>query len=474
MGEQQYDFGMIGLGTMGRNLVFNMADHGFSVSGFDQDSKQVDNLEKEKGARPVHGTRSPQEFVASLKQPRVIMLLVPAGKIVDAVVAELKPLLSNEDLIMDCGNSHYTDTDVRTAALAKENIHFMGVGVSGGEQGARFGPSIMPGGNKSAYDRVAPMLEAVSAKVNGNEPCVTYLGAGSSGHYVKMVHNGIEYGLMQLISETYQILKEAGGLSNDELYEVYKSWNEGRLQSFLISITADIFNQKDELTSNRLIDMILDSAGQKGTGAWTSEDAMALQVPIPVIDAAVTARNLSGLKDVRVLAQQKLKGPEGPTKTGKKELISLLEQAMYFSTIVTYAQGMALLQRASKEYNYGLNLAAVAKIWRGGCIIRASLLEQISNAYTQQTDIANLILSDVVAAELAGSQSGIRKLIGIAAEAGIPVPGIMASLAYYDTYRHGWLPANLLQAQRDYFGAHTYKRNDREGVFHSHWNQKGE
>ncbi len=474
MGDHKYDFGMIGLGTMGRNLVFNMADHGFSVSGFDQDTKQVDSLEKEKGERPVHGTRSPQEFVDSLKQPRVIMLLVPAGKIVDAVVAELKPLLSNEDLIMDCGNSHYTDTDIRTAALAKENIHFMGVGVSGGEQGARFGPSIMPGGNKSAYDRVAPMLEAVSAKVNGNEPCVTYLGAGSSGHYVKMVHNGIEYGLMQLISETYQILKEAGGLSNDELHEVYKTWNEGRLQSFLISITADIFNQKDELTDNRLIDMILDSAGQKGTGAWTSEDAMALQVPIPVIDASVTARNLSGLKEVRVLAEQKLKGPAATAKTDKKELISLLEQAMYFSTIVTYAQGMALLQRASKEYNYGLNLAAVAKIWRGGCIIRASLLEQISNAYAQQPDIANLILSDVVAAELAGSQNGIRKLVGLAAEAGIPVPGIMASLAYYDTYRHGWLPANLLQAQRDYFGAHTYKRNDREGVFHSHWNQKGE
>jgi len=472
MAEEKYDFGMIGLGTMGRNLVFNMAVHGFSVSGFDQDSKQVDNLENEKGERKVHGTRSPQEFVASLKQPRVIMLLVPAGKIVDAVVAELKPLLSNEDLIMDCGNSHYTDTDVRTAALAKENIHFMGVGISGGEQGARFGPSIMPGGNKSAYDRVAPMLEAVSAKVNGNEPCVTYLGTGSSGHYVKMVHNGIEYGLMQLISETYQLLKEAGGLNNDELHEVYKTWNDGRLQSFLISITADIFNQKDDLTNNRLIDMVLDSAGQMGTGAWTSEDAMALQVPIPVIDAAVTARNLSGLKDVRVIAQQKLKAPESSTKVDRKELISLLEQAMYFSSIVTYAHGMALLQRASKEYNYGLNLSDIAKIWRGGCIIRASVLEQINSAYSQQPDLANLILSNAVAAELAGSQTGIRKLIGIAAEAGIPVPGIMASLAYYDTYRHGWLPANLLQAQRDYFGAHTYKRNDREGVFHSHWNQE--
>ena len=470
MAEQQYDFGMIGLGTMGRNLVFNMADHGFSVSGFDQDTKQVDNLEKEKGDRKVHGTRSPQEFVASLKQPRVIMLLVPAGKIVDAVVAELKPLLSNEDLIMDCGNSHYTDTDIRTAALAKENIHFMGVGVSGGEKGARFGPSIMPGGNKSAYDRVAPMLEAVSAKVNG-EPCVTYLGTGSAGHYVKMVHNGIEYGLMQLITETYQLLKELGGLSNDELHEVYKAWNDGRLQSFLISITADIFKQKDDLTGNYLIDVILDSAGQKGTGAWTSEDAMALQIAIPVIDAAVTARNLSGLKDTRVTAEKILKAPKPVSKTDKQELIAILEQAMYFSSIVTYAQGMALLQKASKEYNYGLNLAEVAKIWRGGCIIRASLLAQISTAYTQQPDINNLILSDAIVPELDNSQAGIRKLIGLAAEAGIPVPGIMASLAYYDTYRHGWLPANLLQAQRDYFGAHTYKRNDRDGVFHAHWNE---
>ena len=472
MAEQQYDFGMIGLGTMGRNLVFNMADHGFSVSGFDQDGKQVDNLEKEKGERKVHGTRSPKEFVDSLKQPRVIMLLVPAGKIVDAVVAELKPLLSNEDLIMDCGNSHYTDTNLRTEALAKENIHFMGVGVSGGEQGARFGPSIMPGGNRSAYDRVASMLEAVSAKVNGNEPCVTYLGTGSSGHYVKMVHNGIEYGLMQLISETYQLLKEVGGLNNDELQQVYKTWNEGRLQSFLVSITADIFKQKDDLTDSRLIDMILDSAGQKGTGAWTSEDAMALQVPIPVIDAAVTARNLSGLKSERVLAGQKLKSPAGSFSITKTELINLLEQALYFATITTYAQGMALLQRASKEYNYGLNLSDVAKIWRGGCIIRATLLEPISAAYTQQPDIANLMMSDIVAVELANSQSGIRKAVGIAAEAGAPVPAIMAALAYYDTYRHAWLPANLLQAQRDYFGAHTYKRNDRDGVFHSHWNQK--
>ena len=474
MSEQKYDYGMIGLGTMGRNLVFNMADHGFSVSGFDQDLNQVDNLEKEKGDRPVHGTRSPQEFVASLKQPRVIMLLVPAGKIVDAVVNELKPLLSSEDLIMDCGNSHYTDTDIRTAALAKENMHFMGVGVSGGESGARFGPSIMPGGNRSAYDRVAPMLKAVSAKVNNSEPCVTYLGTGSAGHYVKMVHNGIEYGLMQLITEAYQLLKETGGLNNDELHEVFKTWNEGRLQSFLISITADIFKQEDDLTNNRLIDMVLDSAGQKGTGAWTSEDAMALQVPIPVIDTAVTARNLSGLKDVRVAAQQKLKGPDSVTAIDKKELIALLEQALYFATITTYAQGMALLQRASAEYKYGLNLAAVAKIWRGGCIIRATLLEQISDAYTQQPDIANLMLSNIVAAELASTQAGIRSTVSLAAAVGIPVPAIMASLAYYDTYRHAWLPANLLQAQRDYFGAHTYKRNDREGVFHSHWSSKSE
>ena len=473
MKEQQCDYGMIGLGTMGRNLVFNMNDHGYSVIGFDKNKEQVATLTKEAGNKKVFATLNLDEFLNGLKIPRVIMMLLPAGKVVDEVIAELKPFLAENNLLMDCGNSHFTDTNKRNEELAKSTIHFMGVGISGGELGARYGPSIMPGGPKNVYERVAKMLEAISAKVKG-EPCVTWLGPGSAGHYVKMVHNGIEYGLMQLLAETYQLLKEVGGLNNDELHEVYKTWNEGRLQSFLVSITADIFLQKDDLTNNRLIDMVLDSAGQKGTGAWTSEDAMALQIPIPVIDAAVTARNLSGLKDVRVVASQKLKAPESNFKIEKAELIKQLEAALYFAMITAYAQGMALLQRASKEYNYGLNLSAVAKIWRGGCIIRASLLEQISTAYTQQPDIANLMLSDAIVNELAQSQSGIRTIVNVSAQSGVPVPAFMAALAYYDTYRHAWVPANLLQAQRDYFGAHTYKRNDREGVFHSHWSQKAD
>jgi 6-phosphogluconate dehydrogenase len=471
MKEQKFDYGMIGLGTMGRNLVYNMSDHGYTVIGFDKNNSQVETLKKEAGNDKVSATSNLDEFLKALKTPKVIMMLVPAGKIVDEVINELKPFLSEDDLLIDCGNSHFTDTNKRNAQLEESAIHFMGVGISGGELGARHGPSIMPGGPKKVYERVAKMLEAVSAKVN-KEPCVTWLGPGSAGHYVKMVHNGIEYGLMQLISEVYHLLKQCAGMNNDELHTVFLKWNEGELQSYLIEITADIFTQKDELTDSRIIDKILDSAKQNGTGTWTSEDAMSLQVPIPVIDIAVSMRDLSAYKKERQAVQKNMQGPETKFTGDKKELVKWVEQALYFSIITVYAQGMALLQSASEKYNYGLKLENIAAIWRGGCIIRASLLEEIRTAFSQQPDLSNLLLSDAFSKKLMQSQTGIRKAVQTAVESGVPVPAMMGALAYFDSYRSGWLPANLIQAQRDDFGAHTYERNDREGIFHTHWNQK--
>lgn len=471
MEEQKFDYGMIGLGTMGRNLVYNMSDHGYTVIGFDKNNSQVETLKKEAGNDKVFATSNLDEFLKALKTPKVIMMLVPAGKIVDEVINELKPFLSENDLLMDCGNSHFTDTNKRNEQLEESAIHFMGVGISGGELGARYGPSIMPGGPKKVYERVAKMLEAVSAKVN-KEPCVTWLGPGSAGHYVKMVHNGIEYGLMQLISEVYHLLKECAGMNNDELHTVFSKWNEGELQSYLIEITADIFTQKDELTDSLVIDKILDSAKQNGTGTWTSEDAMNLQVPIPVIDIAVSMRDLSAYKKEREATHQNIEGPDTKFTGDKNELVKQMEQALYFSIITVYAQGMALLQVASKKYKYDLKLENIAAIWRGGCIIRASLLEDIRAAFSKHPDLSNLLLSDAFSKKLMQSQNGIRKVIQTAVESGVPVPAMMGALGYFDSYRSAWLPANLIQAQRDDFGAHTYERNDREGIFHTHWNQK--
>ncbi len=473
MPTQQYDYGMIGLGTMGCNLVYNMCDHGYSVAGFDKDTAKVDALINEAEGKKVTGMHTVEDFFAALKSPKVIMLLVPAGKPVDAVVAELKPFLSKDDLVMDCGNSHFTDTDRRTTELIKEQIHFMGVGISGGEFGARHGPSIMPGGAKEAYERVAPMLKDISAKVNG-EPCVTWLGPGSAGHYVKMVHNGIEYGMMQLIAEAYHLLKECTDLSNDDLHAIFVKWNEGRLKSYLIEITADIFAQQDDLTGNRLVDMILDTSKQNGTGQWTSQSAMDLYLPIPDIDAAVSARDLSAMKIERLAAEKILNWHKVNFTNTINELVDWLEQALYFSIITAYAQGMALMQRASKEFNYDLKLDLVASIWRGGCIIRSVLLEDILSAYTAEPGLANLMVNKDMALKLEGAQDGFRLAIKTGVNTGVPMPAMMASLAYYDGYRRGWLPANLVQAQRDYFGAHTYERTDRKGTFHTQWNQNAE
>ncbi len=470
MKEQKYDYGMIGLGTMGRNLAYNMSDHGYTVIGYDKNISQVETLKQEAGNENIFAISNLEEFIGSLKIPRTIIMLVPAGKIVDDVINDLKPLLSENDLLMDCGNSHFTDTNRRNEQLAGSTIHFMGIGISGGESGARYGPSIMPGGPKNIYARVAPMLESIAAKLN-NEPCVTWLGPGSAGHYVKMVHNGIEYGLMQLIAETYHLLKNLGNFNNDELHHIFSKWNKGLLQSFLMEITADIFLQKDEFSNNSLIDMILDSAKQKGTGGWASEDAINLQVPIPVIDIAVAMRDMSGLKEEREVAVGKLEGPEIKLADEKTELISMLEQALYFATITVYTQGMALLQAASQKYKYDLKPESIAKIWRGGCIIRAALLEDIYTAFSQEPRLPNLMVNKLFAEKLLHSERGIRNIIPEAVENGIPVPALMMSLAYYDSYRSGWLPANLLQAQRDYFGAHTYERIDKEGIFHTQWNQ---
>jgi 6-phosphogluconate dehydrogenase len=468
MANQQYDYGMIGLGTMGRNLVYNMCDHGFSAAGFDKDTKQVDAFVKNAKDYKVIGTSDIKEFITSLKSPRVILLLVPAGGVVDAVIDELKPLLSASDLIMDCGNSHFTDTDRRVGALAKENLHFMGVGVSGGEEGARYGPSIMPGGAKEIYERVAPMLEAISAKVD-DEPCVKYLGNGSAGHYVKMVHNGIEYGLMQLISEAYHLLKEGAGLNNDELHDVFATWNKGILKSFLIEIAATVFARKDDLTDGRLIDMISDVAHQKGTGKWASQNAMDLQVPIPLIDTAVAMRELSAFKEERKAAELKFAIAKEKIDANKNTLIKDLEQALYFAFITTYAQGLALLDHASDEYKYDLNLADIAAIWRGGCIIRASLLEAILSAYSSQPKLANILVDDFFTKELTKTQVQIRSTIQSGVSLGIPLAAFCSSLSYFDSYRRAWLPTNLIQAQRDYFGAHTYERTDRAGTFHTQW-----
>ncbi len=468
MAEQTYDVGMVGLGVMGRNLVLNMADHGYAVAGYDRNLSQVRALQQEAGAGRVRGAETLEEFLSLLAVPRTVMMLVPAGPPVDAVIRDLSPHLVAGDLIIDGGNSHFKDTDLRARTVAARDIQYLGVGISGGEHGARFGPSLMPGGPREAYERVRPILEAVAAKVDGT-PCVTYLGPGSAGHYVKMVHNGVEYGLMQLIAETYDLMKRGLGLSDDELHDVYRRWNEGELNSFLIEITGHIFQQRDEQTGRRLIDGILDEAKQKGTGMWTSQDALELNVPVPTIDVAVSMRDLSVLKDEREAAGQVLDRPVRRLPESKEDLLGTLQQALYAAMIVTYAQGMALLRRASQTYAYGYSLEDVARIWRGGCIIRAALLEKIRSAYHAHPDLPNLLLDPGLGQAAMACREGLAAAVRSAAEAGIPAPGLAVSLGYLDSYRSAWLPANLIQAQRDYFGAHTYERLDAKGVFHTHW-----
>ena len=469
MANQLFDFGMIGLGVMGRNLLLNMADHGFSVIGFDKDTEKGATLEA--SATPgttVKGVGTLAEMIQQLKSPRKLMMLVPAGKPVDDVIADLLPLLDKGDIVIDGGNSHYTDTLRRVGYLRDKGFHFMGVGISGGEHGARTGPSIMPGGDPEAYLQVQPILEAVAAKVNGSA-CVAHLGKGAAGHYVKMVHNGIEYAIMQLISETYDLLHRGLGLNNDELHKVYKSWNEGELQSFLVEITKDIFLQQDDKTSNRLVDMILDKAGSKGTGKWTSQDAMDLPVPVPLIDMAVASRDLSTFKEERVQAAALYKTTAVKIEVAREVFIQQLEDALYFATIICYAQGLAMLHKASTELNMDIPIPEVVRVWRGGCIIRSSLLEVFYTAYTANPQLPNLLLDANIAQLLQAKRQHMRNVIMHATQTGYPIAGLMAGLGYFDAYRNDRLPTNLIQAQRDCFGAHTYQRIDMPGSFHTEW-----
>ena len=469
MSVSEYDFGMIGLGTMGCNLLLNMADHNFAAIGFDKNPDKAVLLESlATPGTTVKGVATLAAMVQSLKKPRKLMMLVPAGPIVDSVLNDLLPLIEEGDIIIDGGNSHYTDTLRRINFLQDKKIHFIGMGVSGGEEGARKGPSIMPGGDVEAWQYLKPILEAVSAKVN-NEPCVAYMGKGAAGHYVKMVHNGIEYAIMQLISEVYGVLKNVVGLNNDELHTVFKRWNEGEMQSFLIEITRDIFLKEDDLTTNRLVDMILDKAGSKGTGKWTSQDAMDLPAPIPTIDMAVTLRNISACKEERVVAAALYKPNIKPFTSNKEKFIQQLHDALYCATIISYAQGLAMLHKASASLQMDIPLQDVVRIWRGGCIIRSTLLETFTAAFKKDKQLPNILLNKKVASLVKKKQLALRKVIQQSSSAKVPLAGLMSALSYFDAYCTERMPTNLIQAQRDYFGAHTYQRIDKEGSFHTEW-----
>ncbi|MEP7277948.1 MAG: NADP-dependent phosphogluconate dehydrogenase, partial [Bacteroidota bacterium] len=451
-------------------FLLNMADHGYKVIGFDKDSQKTTALEAAATAgTTVKGVGTLKEMIDLLETPRKIMMLVPAGKPVDDVIESLLPLVQPGDIIIDGGNSHFTDTLRRVAYLQAKSLHFTGMGVSGGEEGARRGPSIMPGGDAEIYPYIKPMLEAVAAKVN-NEPCVAYMGKGAAGHYVKMVHNGIEYAIMQLISETYDLLHRGLGLNNDELHEVYKQWNEGELQSFLIEITADIFKQQDDKTGNRLVDMILDKAGSKGTGKWTSQDAMNLPAPIPVIDMAVSMRNISSFKEERLVAAALYKPAIKPITAKKEVVIKQVQDALYFATIICYAQGLAMLFRASTELNMQIPLADVVKIWRGGCIIRSGLLESFYKATKKNKQLPNILADKAVAKLVKKKEKNLRAILKLSLQSKIPTGALMSALSYFEAYTSALMPVNLIQAQRDYFGAHTYQRTDMEGIFHTEWN----
>ncbi|MEO9003423.1 MAG: NADP-dependent phosphogluconate dehydrogenase [Ginsengibacter sp.] len=473
MEPNQFDFGMIGLGVMGSNLLLNMADHGFSVIGYDTNPEKTKLLETSaKNDAKVKGVNHLVEMINFLKKPRKLMMLVPAGKPVDSVINELKPLLEKGDIIIDGGNSHYTDTLRRINALKDIGFHFMGIGISGGEEGARKGPSIMPGGDKEAYDEVAPILIAVAAKVN-DEPCVGYLGHDAAGHYVKMVHNGIEYAIMQLISECYDLMHHGLQLSNEELHQVFKEWDEGDMKSYLLEITAAIFSKKDNKSDDYLVDRILDKAGAKGTGKWTSQSGLDLPMPIPNIDVAVTMRNLSGLIDERKQASSVYKTTTKKIESDKKEIINQLRDAMWFATLISYAQGLAMLTTASDELKMDIPLKEVVSVWRGGCIIRSAMLDLFMKVYQKEekdsVGIKNILLDPDIAQLVQQKEEAIQKIVSIAALNNYPAAGLMASLNYFNAYRRKVLPTNLVQAQRDYFGAHTYQRNDVEGVFHTEW-----
>ncbi len=468
--EKKFDFAMIGLGVMGRNLLLNMADNGFAVVGFDKDETKTNALESSATAGTiVKGVNTLEEMVASLAKPRKIIMLVPAGKPVDDVLSSLQPLLEKEDVIIDGGNSHYTDTMRRIESQKAFGFHFMGMGISGGEQGARTGPSIMPGGDASAYKNVQPVLEAIAAK-EGPESCVAYMGKGAAGHYVKMVHNGIEYAIMQILGEVYDILKRGKGIGNAELHALFAGWNKGDLQSYLIEITAAVFLQKDETSDADLVDKILDVAGSKGTGKWTSQSAMDLGMGIPVIDAAVTMRSISGLKTDRVKAAGLYLSPEKNIATDKETITQQMHDALFSAIVICYAQGLALLQKASIDLDMQIPLQDAVKVWRQGCIIRSAMLGLFYKVTNNNPGISNILLDTEIAALINDKIKGLRSIVVAATEAGIPNMALSNALNYFDAFTTDRLPLNLTQAQRDFFGAHTYQRIDKEGIFHTHWN----
>ncbi|MGX6970166.1 NADP-dependent phosphogluconate dehydrogenase [Vagococcus bubulae] len=469
MSKQQ--IGVVGMAVMGKNLALNIESRGYTVSVFNRTSSKTEEVIKEHPDKKLVATYSIEEFVNSLETPRRILLMVKAGKATDLTIESLLPFLDEGDVLIDGGNTYFKDTIRRNEALATSGINFIGTGVSGGEEGALKGPSMMPGGQKEAYELVAPIFEQIAAKAEDGEPCVTYIGPNGAGHYVKMVHNGIEYGDMQLIAESYDILTRVLGLSVEEVADIFKDWNTGELDSYLIEITSDILTRKDDLgTGKPIVDVILDAAGNKGTGKWTSQNALDLGTPLPLITESVFARYISALKSERVAASEIIPAPPVKEFTGdKKEFVEKIRQALYFSKIMSYAQGFAQMRMASEEYGWDLNYGNIAKIFRAGCIIRAQFLQKITDAYDRNPEIKNLILDDYFLDITTKYQQSVRDVVALAVETGVPVPTFSSAISYYDSYRTKDLPANIIQAQRDYFGAHTYERKDRDGVFHYDW-----
>lgn len=469
----KYKIGVVGLGVMGHNLALNMERNGFPVAGYDLDAEKTRAfLKGPASGKDITGVDSPAALMDALEKPRRVLMMVPAGKPVDSAISNLKGHMESGDILIDGGNSFFEDTERRNRDLETGGYNFIGVGVSGGEEGALWGPSMMPGGQREAWDAIDPIFKAIAAKADDGQPCVEYLGPRGAGHYVKMVHNGIEYGDMQLIAEVYDLLHRGLGLSNSELAELFDEWNQSELQSYLIEITADIFRYTDPDTGKALVDIILDEAAQKGTGKWTSQNALDVGAPIPTITAAVESRIISSLKSQRVSASKVIHGPKPEFKGDRQRLIEATHAALYASKITSYAQGMGLLKIASEEYQYDLNLTDIAKIWRAGCIIRANLLDDIMSAFQRDTGLVNLLLDEAFRTAVESRQEAWRLVIQTAVGMGIPVLALSASLAYFDAYRSERLPANLTQAQRDYFGAHTYRRLDREGSFHTEWTKK--
>ena len=474
MSKQQ--IGVVGMAVMGRNLALNIESRGYSVSIFNRSSSKTDEVIALHPDKKLVPTYTVEEFVNSLEKPRRILLMVKAGEATDKTIQSLLPHLDKADILIDGGNTFFQDTIRRNEMLANSGINFIGTGVSGGEEGALKGPAIMPGGQKDAYDLVAPILEEIAAKADDGAPCVTYVGPNGAGHYVKMVHNGIEYGDMQLIAESYDILRRVGGLTVEETAEVFKSWNTGELDSYLIEITADILTKKDPETGKPMVEVIMDTAGNKGTGKWTSQSALDLGVPLPLITESVFARYISTLKEEREVASKELSPIKVPelSNTEKQALVESVRKGLYFSKIMSYAQGFAQMRVASEEFDWNLNYGEIAKIFRAGCIIRAQFLQKITDAFERDPELKNLLLDKYFLYVTESYQEAVREVVVTAVQAGIPVPTFSSALAYYDSYRSEVLPANLIQAQRDYFGAHTYNRVDKPGVFHFEWAQERE